>query len=57
MMVFRVFTLSASFDVEADNPTEARAAMKKDHPRAKVVKVKVVRDVVSPVAQTMERTP
>lgn len=41
---FRVFTTTSIIDVKADDPRDARAKVKKDNPRANIVKVKVARD-------------
>lgn len=41
---FRVFTTTSIIDVTASTPTAARAEVKKQNPRANIVKVKVVRE-------------
>lgn len=41
---FRVFTTTTIIDVTADDPKAARAEVKRQNPRANIVKVKVVRE-------------
>ena len=41
---FRVFTTTTIIDVSASDPRAARAKVKKDNPRANIVKVKLARE-------------
>ncbi len=43
MTIFRVHTTDGVVDVPAENPTDARKAVEKANPTAKVTKVKVLK--------------